>query len=126
MTSTEIEQAQPGDERRVLEALFARCFPAPNVKTQTVLAAAVCPDQSFKVSGNYAKWVQKANRFQCLLDAEAYLDAAMMLVEPAGSVAMLIENGTASVAFVRGDKWFSFEKATPALALCVAIARGGE
>ena len=118
MTPAEIEAATPGDERRVLEALWHQIVP-----TKT-----------------FAWFKANVTRFTQLIDAEAYLDAAMMLV-PEGahqivggvrfSVECWAERGSyVHPPHVRATAWVPGAErtyaATPALALCAAIARGIE
>jgi hypothetical protein len=119
MTPTEIEA---GDERRVLEAL------------------------AHKRLGPHWGW---PDRFNTLLDAGAYLDAAMMLVPegwvlnglsktpeqvklehtgdeplPDWSATLLREDCAGYANRSRFKEAYAYgEAATPALALCVAIAR---
>ena len=96
MTPTEIEA---GDERRVLEAL------------------------AHKRLGPHWGW---PDRFNTLVDAGAYLDAAMMLV-PEG-LAVTLDTRSPPAAALQGDGPHGAQGAwlyapTPALALCAAIAR---
>lgn len=111
MTPTEIEQAQPGDERRVLEALAT---------------------QLFEFSSAFY-WP----RFMGLLDAAAYLDAAMMLVPEGWHIEIKGPRKYLNIPSPVPNYWsanvetWSHEGQkmgwgpTPALALCAAIARAG-
>jgi hypothetical protein len=104
MTPTEIEA---GDERRVLEALASRLF-----------------------GSSYADF--NWPRFDWLLDLEAHLNAAMMLLEPhtLWAVGSMEEGPFARLVMPQADGGYvgGYVEAyapTPALALCAAIARAG-
>ena len=95
------------DQREVLEALWREINPAP-----------------VQSSPDYGDWRHCSNIFTAMLDAGAYLDAAMMLV-PEDVVDWSIGrfedgSGTASLWFA-DDREICEEAATPALALCAAI-----
>lgn len=108
MTPTEIEAAAPGDERRVLKWLANDlwCLNFRPDGTDAVVA-----------------WVARWSLFHRRLDAEAYLDAAMMLVQD--DLDFEVRRKFARL-FNRVGKRRDYEAwaATPALALCAAIARG--
>lgn len=107
-------------EREALEALFARVhFPRPpsNPGSEAV------------------DWFRLHNPFYAMLEAKAYLDAALMLVPPGASWNLVSEEKDlppqASI-YLPNDlfRTFTGQGTTPALALCAAIkaaiARVGE
>lgn len=80
---------------------------------------------------NPDEWVKRWNRFRRMLDAGAYLDAAMMLVPDGWENNMSLHWSTdnernivctAVIGWVR----IKAEADTPALALAAAIARAGK
>lgn len=126
MTPTEIE---PGDERKVLEALWKA-----SGRSEFIYPDAANEDERA--------------RFDAMLDAGAYLDAAMMLVPEGWRVEQIGEHYDRPLR-AKGP-WFAIiyqpqmrlndggsggggdpfarcmNAPTPALALCAAIARAGD
>jgi hypothetical protein len=108
VTPTEIEAAAPGDERRVLEWLATELVDGP--------------DSTF----DWGLWYRRLN-------AEAHLDAAMMLVPDGWQWDLSGGHGVCGADIGTGvvDEWDAGQygagiAATPALALCAAIAKGIE
>ena len=110
MTPAEIETAAPGDERRVLEWLYIKRFGPGSLD--------VLHTESH------------ASRFVTLLHAGAYLDAAMMLVPDGRWISWLgqdrMNEPWGCILAAPGSGADTGNAATPALALCAAIAKGIE
>lgn len=126
MTPTEIEAL--GDERRVMEALWNMTLGKVG-KTEWY-----DPREGIDCTVSeetHERWVA----FERKIDAGAYLDAAMMLVpegKASGGVKFNVEvweNSGVHAPHVRATAWVAGAErcyaATPALALCAAIARAG-
>ena len=107
--SDRIEQAAP-DVREVLELAFFDIYGRE-------------PDKVHIPEWN--QWRDREMRFRRFLDAEAYTDAALMLVPVGGSWAVGMQSGGVSGAsvFLNGGAMFRTEAATPALAIAAASLR---
>lgn len=115
MTPTEIEAAQPGQEREVLEALW-------------LAFGRKLPERVWNNVHDCWQWEggKDALRFVAMLDAHSYLDAALMLMaEGDWNIARISEPEVEHQYYAEVTEWHAYA-ATPALALCAAIAKAGE
>jgi hypothetical protein len=133
MTPAEIEAAAPDDERRVLASLWNARFSSVG---QAELWDRIAGVDCCVSRETHEKW----KPFIRYIYAEAYLDAAMMLVPDGAhqivggvrfSVECWAERGSCvHPPHVRATAWVPGAErtyaATPALALCAAIAKGIE
>lgn len=110
MTPDRIEQAGAGEQRELLIEVFHTVFPHP--------------ESPMLNRANLNEWGRLHTLFSKMLDAEAYLDAAMMLK---GDLRLLclteLDDGEWAAKLWKQP---ACAGATPALALLSAILRAGE
>jgi len=114
-------------EREVLEALFHKRFPEPE------MVGAPLSDERLAWHAAFKPWAAVRERFTAMLDAGAYLDAALMLVPEGWSWSIANRQATHSELPVNAQLWNSQpastihgDASTPALALAAAIQRTGD
>ena len=120
--TTRIEQAVKGEQRELLTEAFFALHPSPRF------------DPDWHCVGNaFSVWQTKEIKFKRMLDAEAYLSAAEMLVADDCHYLIDSHHSIARVARYWDDpnhgpqcEVVEAEASTPALALLSAILRSGE
>lgn len=123
-------ESATGPDREMFEDIWREVFPKPERIWVTDNAGDWTPE--------YAAWQERQHRFYDLLDAGAFLDAAMRLVPEgwnwmAGNrdqpiARAYVNNGQLQFVGIgtrrnTESRWFEVVAATPALALCAAALR---
>jgi len=117
----------PNPKVAALNALAERCEAATGADRelfeQAWLAVFIRTGGDLNIANWPASLKERWDRFSALLDAGAYLDAAMTLVPEGWSRRTENWNGVESAKLQRGATVVSSEAATPALALTAACLR---
>ncbi len=131
MTTDELAaacEAAEGPSRELMEAVFDAIDPAPDCDWQNWSSERISK-QDADDKAAFSAWLDRDKRrmkFYRLLDAEAYLDAAMLMVPEGWHIEGFKQGCGATPVRIVVHCWYDIERGsakTPALALCAASLR---